>query len=390
MLLPFFYLLRSRKVPVTVTEWMTLMEALSKGLAYSDLAVFYSLSRSLLVKDVAYYDAFDDCFAHFFKDADLPPMLHDELEKWLSDPNPLPNLSPEEQAALDRWDLDKLREEFEKRLQEQTEAHHGGNRWIGTGGTSPFGHGGVNPQGVRVHGESRNKSAIQVAHERRFRNFRNDLVLDVRQMKAALKKLRALERVGAADELDLDETIDKTCRDAGEIELVFHPERKNRLKLLLLMDAGGSMDPYARLVSRLFSAASQMNHFKEFKHFYFHNCVYEFLYEDIWMDSRVATGDLFRQLDASWRLIFVGDAAMAPSELMNPYGSLYYYHRNQQAGVTWLDRFRDHFRRAIWLNPINNRRYWNYTYTTKVIGNIFPMFPLTLGGLEEGIQELRK
>ncbi len=387
MLTTFFYKLREYKVPVSITEWMTFMEALSKGLAYSDLNTFYALSRSLLVKDVAYYDAFDRVFAHVFKDADISPALRDDIEEWLKTPIDVLNLSEEERKLLEALDFEKLKEEFEKRLKEQDERHDGGNRWIGTGGTSPFGNSGVNPAGVRVGGEGGMRSAVQIATQRRFQNYRKDLVLDVRQMKVALKKLRALERVGPADVLDLDESIDRTCKNAGELELIFQPERKNRTKLLLLMDSGGSMQPYARLVSRLFSAASQMKHFKEFKYFYFHNCIYEHVFEDIYLDERIPTGRLFQDFDASWKVILVGDAAMAPYELSARHGAIYYYHMNDIPGAIWLKRIADHFRKVAWLNPIPQHQWWSSTIHS--IADIFPMYTLSIKGLEDAIARLR-
>ncbi len=387
MLTDFFFTLKAQKVPVSTTEWLTFMEALTQGLAFADFYTFYTLARSLLVKDIAYYDAFDQVFAHIFKNANLSETLRDDIQQWLEDPIPLPKFDEETIKALEAMDFDRLKEEFENRLREQDERHDGGNRWIGTGGTSPFGHGGQNPAGIRVGGEGRNRSAVQVASERRFRNYRQDITLDVRQMKVAMKKLRVLERVGAEDQLDVDASIDKTCRNAGELDLVFVPERKNRLKLLLLMDAGGSMDPYARLVNQLFSAASQMNHFKEFKHYYFHNCLYEDVFEDIYLDRRWPTGKLFSELDGSWRVILVGDAAMSPYELTSRHGAIYYYHRNEIPGIVWLKRVADHFRKTVWLNPIPERHWWGSSIT--MIQQTFPMFPLSVKGLEEAVKTLR-
>jgi len=387
VLTEFFFTLRENKVPVTLTEWLTFMEALTLGLAYSDYSAFYSLGRSLLIKDVAYYDTFDQVFEHIFAGAELSPTLQDDIQQWLEDPIDFLGLSEDEKAMLETMDFDKLKEEFEKRLLEQDERHDGGNRWVGTGGTSPFGHGGYNPSGIRVGGEGGGHRAAQVASLRRFKNYRKDIILDTRQLKVALKKLRALERIGVADELDLDESIDQTCRNAGELELIFRPERKNRFKLLLLMDAGGSMDPYARLVNQLFSAANQMNHWKEFKYYYFHNCVYEDVFEDIYMDNRVPTGKLFKDLDASWRVIFVGDAAMSPYELTARHGAIYYYHRNELPGIEWLKRIRDHFQKVVWLNPVPERQWWSQTIDW--IGALYPMHPLTIGGLEDAIKDLR-
>jgi len=387
VLTTFFFKLKEYKVPVTLTEWLTFIEALAKGLAWSDLDTFYSLSRSLLVKDVAYYDAFDQVFAYVFKGQEISLELQQDIRDWLENPIDFPGIDEEAMKAIEKWGMEKLIEEFEKRMKEQDERHDGGNRWVGTGGTSPFGHGGYNPQGIRVGGEGGGHRAMQVATERRFRNYRKDMVLDTRQLKVALKKLRALERVGVEDELDLEESIDQTCRNAGDLELVFRPEKKNRLKLLLLMDAGGSMDPYARLVNSLFSAASQMSHFKEFKHYYFHNCVYEEVFEDIYMDKRVPTGKLFRELDSNWRVIIVGDASMSPYELTAAGGAIYYYHMNDVPGIEWLKRIKDHFHKTVWLNP-TPKRHW-YSNTIFMINRIFPMETLSIEGLEEAVRIIR-
>lgn len=388
MLTRFFYTLKAHKVPVTITEWLTFMEALAKGLAWADMYTFYTLARSLLVKDVAHYDTFDQVFAHLFKDAELSPQLKEDITNWLENPLDFPNLTEEEMAALEAWDFERLKEEFEKRLLEQDERHDGGNRWVGTGGTSPFGHSGYNPAGIRVGGEGRLRQAVQVATARRFKNYRQDVVLDLRQMKIALKKLRALERVGRAEELDLDESIAKTCKNAGELELAFRPERKNRMRLLLLMDAGGSMEPYARLVSRLFSAASQVNHFQRFEHYYFHNCVYEHVFSDIYFDERVPTAKLFSDYDSDWRVILVGDASMSPYELLSRYGAIYYYHRNEIPGIEWLKRLDDHFRRIVWLNPMREEHWW--AQSINIVKSVFPMYPLTINGLEEAVTELKR
>lgn len=387
MLTEFFFKLREYKVPVTLTEWMTFMEALAKGLAFADFNTFYSLARSLLVKDVAHYDAFDQVFLNIFKEVEISMQLKEEIEQWLEEPIDFLQLSDEEKAMLEALDFDKLKEEFEKRLQEQTERHDGGNRWVGTGGTSPFGHSGYNPRGVRVGGTGGNKTAVQIATMRRFKNYRKDSILDVRQMKVALKKLRVLERVGAPDELALDETISETCKNAGEIELIFKPAKKNRMRLLLLMDAGGSMDPYARLVSKLFSAASQANHFKAFKYYYFHNCIYEHLFSDIYMDERVPTANVLKELEGDWRVIIVGDAAMSPYELSARHGAIYYYHRNETPGIEWLHRINDHYRKVVWLNPIPSRHWWATTIAW--IKQIFPMYPLTIAGIEDAVAHLR-
>lgn len=372
---------------MSITEWLTLMDSLDKGLARNSLYQFYILSRSLLVKDIKYFDHFDQAFAFYFKGKDLPEKLRKELLDWLKDPMGEGQMGiPENLRYLKELELEELFRKFEQRRREQKEKHDGGNQWIGTGGQSPFGNSGQNPQGIRVGGSGGGKSAIQVASLRKFKNYRHDITLDTRQIKVALKKLRKFKRHGIEEELDLDETIDKTARNCGDLELIFRPPRKNQIKLALFMDAGGSMDPFAHLVSILFSAAHGSNHFKDFKYFYFHNCIYEFLYRNIEMDQKVATAKVLRDLDRDYRVIIVGDAAMAPYELTAQYGSIYYYHRNETPGIEWLRRFNRHFKKIAWINPVN-KRYWG-TYSTEMIREIFEMFPLTLQGLDDTIRAL--
>jgi len=389
MFVDFFMLLRAHGVPATLTEFMTLMQALDQGLARADLNTFYHLARSILVKTEAHYDQYDQAFAHFFKGAELEPRIRDEVMSWLENPITFPELPPEVLARLETMDLEALRRELEERLAEQTERHDGGNRWIGTGGTSPFGHGGRHPGGIRVGGgEHGLGTAVQVAAARRFKNYRKDVQLDVRQLRVALSKLRALRREGAPEELDLDATVDQTSRNAGELELVWVPPRRNQLKVMLMMDAGGSMVPHARLVSRLFSAAAAMKNFKEFEYYYFHNCIYSNIYRDIYHDDRVPTTKVLAAHDADWRLILVGDARMALSELTAPYGAIDYYEANQTPGVEWLRRISDHFRRVAWLNPVPPR-FWGHP-ATSLVGRLFPMFPLTIEGLEDAVRLLRR
>ncbi len=389
MFIDFFLLLRHHGIPASLSEFMTLMQALDQGLARADLDTFYHLARSILVKTEAHYDQYDQVFAHYFKNAELQPSIRDEIMRWLEDPIAFPDLPSDVLKRLDAMDLEELRRELEKRMDEQTERHDGGNRWIGTGGTSPFGHSGNHPGGIRVGGgEHGMGTAIQVATARRFKNYRKDLQLDVRQMRVALSKLRALRREGAPSELDIEETIDQTAKNAGELELIWVPPRKNQLKVLLAMDAGGSMAPHARLVSRLFSAAAEMKNFKEFEYFYFHNCIYSQLYRNIYHDDRIDTTEVIRDHDGDWRMLLVGDARMAISELTAPYGAIDYYDANQTPGVEWLRRIAEHFRNVAWLNPIPER-FWKHT-TTALIGRMFPMFPLTIEGLEDAVAHLRK
>jgi uncharacterized protein with von Willebrand factor type A (vWA) domain len=386
MFLDFFYTLRRHKILVAPTEWRVLMQALSLGFAHTSLERFYTLARSLLVKDVSYYDAYDLAFKEAFHGITTPDAIIEEILAWLQDPHTLAHLTPEQLAWLHELDLEALRALFAQRLREQQERHDRGSRMIGTGGTSHFGQHGQHPKGIRVGGEGGQRSAVQVAEERHYENYRRDRTLDIRQIQVALKKLRNLKRLGAEEELDLDETIDQTCRNGGEIELIFCPPRKNNAKVLLLMDAGGSMMPYTTLVERLFSAAHKATHFKDFQYYYFHNCIYEQLYSDMRLNKRVSTSSLLHSLDADYKVILVGDAYMAPEELMDTGGALYYYHHNDMPGITWLRRIQEHFRAGIWLNPLPEGQ-WNRT-TINLVRQVFPMYELTLDGLERSIQQL--
>jgi uncharacterized protein len=386
MFLDFFYTLRRHKIPVALTEWRVLMQALSMGFAQSSLERFYTLARALLVKDVSYYEAYDQAFQEAFHGIMSPDAILDEIVVWLQDPNTLAHLTPEQLTLLQQLDLEALRELFAQRLREQRERHDRGDRMLGTGGTAPFGQHGKHPRGMRVEGEGGQHSAVQVATERRYENYRRDRTLDIRQIQVALTQLRHLKRLGAEEELDLAETIDQTCRNGGEIELIFCPPRKNNAKVLLLMDAGGSMMPYTTLVEGLFSAAHKATHFKDFQYYYFHNCIYEQLYSDMRLHTSVSTSSLLHILDADYRVILVGDAYMAPEELMDPGGALYYYYHNDTPGIAWLRRIQEHFRACIWLNPLPEGQ-WNRT-TINLVRQVFPMYELTLDGLEKGIKQL--
>ncbi len=392
MFVSFLLHLRRRGLPVGTIELLALLEALQRGLVGERLDQLYTVARALLVKRAEHLDLYDQAFAEFFKDSpfDLTrlPQLTDELLSWLEDPRALRPLDAVERAMLEAIDLEELRRTLDERLREQQERHDGGSRWVGTGGTSPFGHSGQHAAGVRVGGEGKNRSAVQIATERRFQNLRKDLVLDVRQIGVALRKLRVLTREGAEEELDLDATVDATARSFGDLELRWRAPRHNRVKLLLLMDVGGSMTAYARVCSQLFSAAHQASHFKRFESYYFHNCVYHEVYTDMSRRQAVPTQALLRQLDDSWRCIIVGDAAMAPTELMSPGGAIDLYTFNQEAGLTWLQRIKAQVPRAVWLNP-DPPRYWTSTYTTARIRQVFPMYGLTLEGLDEAIAALR-
>jgi hypothetical protein len=386
MFLDFFYILRRHKIPVALTEWRVLMQALSMGLAQTSLERFYTLARALLVKDVSYYEAYDQAFQEAFHGITTPDAILDEIVAWLQNPNTLAHLTPEQLTWLQQLDLEALRALFAQRLQEQQERHDGGDRMLGTGGTAPLGHHGKHLTGTRVEGEGGQRSAVQVTAEHRYENYRRDRTLDIRQLQVALKQLRHLRRLGAQEELDLEETIDRTCRNGGEIELIFCPPRKNNAKVLLLMDDGGSMMPYTTLVEGLFSAAHKATHFKDFQYYYFHNCIYEQLYSDMRLHTSVSTSSLLHILDADYRVILVGDAYMAPEELLDPGGALYYYHHNDTPGMAWLRRIQEHFRACIWLNPLPEGQ-WNRT-TINLVRQVFPMYELTLDGLEKGIQQL--
>jgi hypothetical protein len=386
MLIDFLFELRAKKVPVSTHEWMALMEAMAKGLHESSLDGFYHLCRAICVKDIALYDAYDEAFLAYFKDVHTDALqLTKELQEWLLDPKAMAGLTEEQRQALRDLDLEQLRELFEKRLREQKERHDGGNRWIGTGGTSPFGTGGRNPTGMRVGGGG-GRSAMAVADQRRFKEYRRDVVLDVRQIDMALRGLRKLGREGAIEELDLDETIDKTCKNAGELEVIFRPPRRNRVKVLLLMDVGGSMDPHSELMSRLFTAASRTGRFAKFRSYYFHNCVYNSVYEDAQFKKAIPVADLLATSDRDEKLVMVGDALMHPAELLDPGGSMYLYSQTRASGIEWLRRLAHHFRSAAWLNPEPDR-FWAGT-TIEVIASVLPMWPLSLDGLAHAVRYL--
>lgn len=388
MLIDFLFELRAKKVPVSTHEWMALMEAMALGLHESSLDGFYHLCRTLCVKDIARYDAYDEAFLAYFKDVHVDALkLTEAIRDWLANPKALAGLTDEQRAAMQAMDFDKLRELFEQRLKEQKERHDGGNKWIGTGGTSPFGTGGSHPSGMRVGGGGQ-RTAMAVADERRFKEYRRDMVLDVRQIDMALRGLRRLGREGAVDELDLEETVDQTCRNAGEIEVVMRPPRRNRVKVILLMDVGGSMDPHSDLASKLFTAASRAGRFAKFRSFYFHNCVYNAVYEDAEFRRPVPVADLMAQSDRDEKLVVVGDALMHPAELLDPSGAMYLYSQARASGIEWLRRLATHFRSAAWLNP-EPARFWTGT-TIEAIASVFPMYQLSLDGMAQAVRYLTR
>ncbi|MHB8110651.1 MAG: vWA domain-containing protein [Syntrophorhabdaceae bacterium] len=395
MFIDFFYILRKKGVPVSIKEWMSFIEGLYHGHFQSSLNHLYHIGRAFLVKSEAFYDAYDLAFNEYFGGIVTENVDLDKVLGWLENPlNRLPKMSPEElmefQKQLEEFkrthDLEEMMRQFRERLKEQKERHDGGHKWVGTGGYSPFGAYGYHPGGIRAGGESWMQSASKVASERRFRNYRNDIILDVRQTKMALKKLRELKREGVEEELDIDETIDKTAKEGGEIELVFNKSRENSVRIILLMDTGGSMLPYTELCEKLFSAATQANHFKEFRYFFFHNCVYQDIYEDIGNYKNVPTEKLFSLFNKNYKLIFVGDARMAYSELFDVNGCIDYFSTNDKPGLEWLSRIRDHFPHSVWLNP-THRNFWGH-YTVDTISKVFPMYELTIDGLKDAIKAL--
>jgi len=391
MLIPFFFLLREGGLKVSITEFLTLLELLKRRVVQYDIDEFYYLSRACLVKDEALYDRFDRVFSAHFKGIEdlFGPDSAEIPEEWLKKYFER-GLSEEEKAqiqALGGWD--KLMETLKKRLEEQKERHEGGNKWIGTAGTSPFGAYGYNPEGIRIGQDgSRHRRAVKVWDKREFRNLDDSLELGTRNLKVALRRLRRFAREGAADELDLPDTIESTARNAGLLDIKMVPERHNAVKVLLFLDIGGSMDDHVRVCEELFSAAS--SEFKHLEYFYFHNCVYEGLWKDNTRrhHDRIPTMDVLHKYPADYKLILVGDATMSPYEIHYPGGSV--EHWNEEAGATWMRRLLDTYPKAIWLNPEPVQR-WEFTPSIKMMSELMEerMYPLTVSGLEEGMRELR-
>jgi len=397
MFIKFFYLLRERGLKVSLNEWMSLMDALDQGLGQSSLSAFYYLCRAVLIKSESDYDKFDMAFAEFFHGIETPEEIPEEVWDWLDkDLADYGRIIDEKMKAMlgEGFDFDKLQEMLEQRLKEQKEEHHGGNRWIGTGGTSPFGHGGYNPAGIRIGGESRHRSAVQIAGERNFRDFREDNTLDIRNFQMAFRKLRQFssKNDGPKTELDIDQTIQETCNNAGHLKLVFDRPRKNTMKVLLLFDSGGTMSRYSQLCSQLFQAAHQSNHFKDLKAYYFHNCFYQELFTDPSCRRKysIDTNWVLNNLDSEYRVIIVGDGCMAPSELLRTGGASYRVSYNQEPGITWLKRVDKKYKHVVWLNPMS-KRVWDVVYgnvTLSMIREIYPMYELTVEGLDQAIKKL--
>jgi len=390
MLVDFFLHLKSFKLPVSTREFLTLVEALDRRVVSLSIDDFYTLARLTLVKDEQHFDRFDLAFGSYFKGVDGIFDIRGEIpEEWLRKEF-LRHLSDEDRKRVEALGgLDKLLETFKARLEEQRGRHQGGKKWIGTGGTSPFGAYGYNPEGIRVGQEGGgSRSAVKVWDARNFRNLDGDVELNTRNLKVALRRLRRFAREGVPEELDLDGTIEGTARNAGWLDLKLQPERRNRVKVLLFLDVGGSMDPHVQVCEELFSAAK--SEFRHLEYFYFHNCVYD----HVWRDNarrrseRMGTLELIRTYGPDWRVIFVGDAAMSPYELTQEGGSVEYM--NDEPGLAWLGRIFAHFRKVIWWNP-EPARGWEYTRSTEMIQQALGprMFPLTLDGVARGIDALR-
>ena len=375
-------------MPVTFNEWLLLQDALSENLTDSSLTRFYHLARAILVKTEAHFDKYDqaflECFRHIESTEDLIRMVEEEMLRL-----PPLELTEEEKKMVEKLTLEEVEANFLAQLRSRDfRPHVGGNRAIGVRGRSTQGANGFNPAGVRIgQKEGRMRSALKIAERRSFENYRDDLTLDTRSMKMALSYIRQVVREGPKDQLDLDRTIDATCRNAGELEFVWDRARKKKIKLMLLMDAGGTMIPHTDLVSRLFSAAKDI--VKDLKFYYFHNCVYQDLYTDISRFESVSTRKAFEQADRNYKVILVGDAYMAPSELLSPNGSIEYWYRNDRPGIEWLIDVRKRFRKAIWLNP-EPMKWWPSVPATRIIQQIFPMYELNLAGLRSGTRTLIK
>ena len=404
MLLDFFYTLRSAKLPVSVKEYLTLIEALQKGVVGPNTALpeddsepsgykiddFYYLSRTTLVKDEKHYDKFDRAFGAYFKGIEMVADFTKEVPlEWLRKNLEL-NLSPEDLAKIQKLGWDELMETLKKRFEEQKERHEGGSKWIGTGGTSPFGAYGQNPQGIRIgQDKGRNKSAVKVWDQRSYKDYDDTQELGTRNIKVALRRLRKFAREGHEEELDLETTISKTAANAGYLDIKMRPERHNNVKVLLLMDVGGTMDEHIARVEELFSATK--TEFKHLEFYYFHNCVYDFM----WKNNRrrfaekFDTWDIIRKYNKDYKLIFVGDATMSPYEILQPGGSVEY--NNPEAGAEWLQRLLHAFPKFAWINP-EPQGVWQYRQSISVIQQIMHnrMYPLTIKGLEEAMRHLTK
>ncbi|MEX3966017.1 VWA domain-containing protein [Paraburkholderia sp. EG287A] len=390
MLIDFFYTLRDAKLPVSVKEYLTLVEALKARVIAPSLDDFYYLARMTLVKDEQYFDRFDQAFGAYFRGMEKKSELAFEIpEDWLKKRLER-DFTPEQRAQIEAMGgLDKLMERLKELFEEQKERHEGGSKWIGTGGTSPFGHGGYNPEGIRIGGEGGQRSAVKVWDARAYRDYDDQVEIGTRNIKVALRRLRRFAREGAAEELDLGDTIRSTAANAGWLDLKMVPERHNNVKVLMLLDVGGSMDDHIKRTEELFSAAKA--EFKHLEFYYFHNCVYDHLWKNNRRRhaERTPTWDLLHKFTPDYKLIFVGDATMSPYEVLQPGGSVEY--NNPEAGAVWLRRLADQFPHFAWLNP-EPERLWEYRQSVSIIREILGhrMYPLTVAGLETAMRVLSK
>ncbi|QNB10867.1 VWA domain-containing protein [Paraburkholderia tropica] len=390
MLIDFFYTLRDAKLPVSVKEYLTLVEALKERVIAPSLDDFYFLARMTLVKDEQYFDRFDQAFGAYFRGIEKKSAQAFEIpEDWLKKRLER-DFTPEQRAQIEAMGgLDKLMERLKQLFDEQKERHEGGSKWIGTGATSPFGNGGYNPEGIRIGGEGGQRSAVKVWDARAYRDYDDQVEIGTRNIKVALRRLRRFAREGAAEELDLTDTIRSTAANAGWLDLKMVPERHNKVKVLMLLDVGGSMDDHIKRTEELFSAAKA--EFKHLEFYYFHNCVYDYLWKNNRRRhaERTSTWDLLHKFTPDYKLIFVGDATMSPYEVLQPGGSVEY--NNPEAGAVWLRRLADQFPHFAWLNP-EPERLWEYRQSVSVIREILGhrMYPLTVAGLETAMRVLSK
>ena len=391
MLVNFFQALKDGGVPVTPRELLGLLAVMNKQLVFGSIDDFYNLSRAVMVKDEKYYDRFDRAFGLHFRDLEGVDDVIEALipDDWLRSEF-VKQLSEEDKAKIESLGgLEKLIDEFKKRLEEQEKRHEGGNKWVGTGGTSPFGNDGFHPEGIRVGGQGKNKKAVKVWDRRDFKNLDDGVEIGTRNIKVALRRLRKFARTGSADELDLDDTISSTARNAGLLDIKMVPERHNAVKVLLFLDVGGSMDPHVKVCEELFSAAR--TEFKHLKHFYFHN----FLYDNVWENNirrhnqRTALHDVMHKFGHDYKVVIVGDASMSPYEIVQPGGSV--EHWNEEPGAIWLERMRSTYEKCVWLNPVPEDE-WQYTQSISITNQLMEqkMYPLTLAGLEQAMGFLSK
>ncbi|WP_075257670.1 vWA domain-containing protein [Herbaspirillum camelliae] len=389
MLIDFFYIVKQAGVPASIKEFLTLLEAMDKQLISPSLDEFYFLSRLTLVKDEAHFDKFDRAFGAYFKGIETifekrPEIPLEWLVKQLQR-----DLTPEQKAAIEKFGYDKLMDRLKQLLEEQKERHEGGSKWIGTGGVSPFGHGGYNPEGIRIGGKGGQRSAVKVWEERQYQDYDGERELGTRNIKVALRRLRRFAREGLDEELALDDTIRATASNAGYLDIRMQPERKNKIKVLMLFDVGGSMDDHIARTEELFSAAR--TEFKNMEFFYFHNCVYDYLWKNNRRRhaERFPTWDVLRKYTPDTKLIFVGDATMSPYEIVQPGGAVEY--NNAEAGAEWLQRFTSTFPHFVWLNP-EPEGLWQYRQSIALIRQLMNdrMFPLTMDGLEGAMRLLSK